>query len=331
MYSFINYDPSVPRLRKSRPIPGTDVWSLNETALIPSLRSQVEGQGSGATCGVELVSDGLVDEGGGLWGDSEHDRSETYELLPPFCPALSPTHPIPFPSNQHQDSPLQYPQRSTSMIDLPLNPTDLLQPSPTPTLHSLPDDDLDDCPMKIIFQHPELPKTFKPEKCWDGHVSDALKILKDAKISILDVVLDLLNPVYRDDRHTSFRAAIYSDKCRKISAILDFISEDHRGRDHLLRWMTHSENGIKIIESAVHSEMDQLSKASHLQSIAAVDSQFMHEWKLSSTRDSVPFLRRILNSASQTVIAAKNVLKKPDTVHSPFMHTPCSIVLSTRH
>jgi hypothetical protein len=32
----------------------------------------VEGQEFGVIGGMELVSDGVVDEGGGLWGDSEH-------------------------------------------------------------------------------------------------------------------------------------------------------------------------------------------------------------------------------------------------------------------
>ena len=72
---------------------------------------------------------------------------------------------------------------------------------------------------------------------------------------------------------------------------------------------------VDLFCDVITQEMNNVQKADLLSGITAITPEFIKNWTISSHRELVPCLLRVLSTAAQTAVAKeKNKIKEPDMV-----------------
>jgi hypothetical protein len=109
---------------------------------------------------------------------------------------------------------------------------------------------------------------------------------------------------YNKDRMSTFSA----------QPILDVILANSTGKRKLRTWIRQSA-AVDLVCDVITEEMNVVQKAERLPGVAAITPEFIKTWSVSTHRELIPCLSRILFAAAQTSIAEeKNKKKHPDMV-----------------
>lgn len=159
----------------------------------------------------------------------------------------------------------------------------------------------------------------KPRLSTNGRISEALKTLRDGRISPFDMFLKLLDP--SEEEFSGYRNSFYTvpkgSEISKLDKLLDQILADPHGRTRILQWM--EPHAISFVLDKVSAEMDDI-KVSFRGTMDAITPDFLAAWDVNSmvsktVEHCAPVLRSILHVAAQTERAKeKNKIKHCDTV-----------------
>ncbi|KAG0703526.1 hypothetical protein DFH29DRAFT_998355 [Suillus ampliporus] len=165
-------------------------------------------------------------------------------------------------------------------------------------------------------------------------IGSALKILWDSRISILDLLVKIMDPLQM--LYSTYRDHMYVPSVTekqlgngRLEKVLDFIWEDPQSHVRVLEWM-HL-HALSYVCDTVYGEMDQVKQCLHVMLNTTITPELLGlacnvETTLSSVvHEHAPVLCEIIASAAQTEHAkAKNKVKDCGIVRPP-IH-PCFIV-----
>jgi len=150
----------------------------------------------------------------------------------------------------------------------------------------------------------------RPGVSADNHFADALEILRQGKLTMIDLFLYVL-----DSSHHNYRRGLFGEK---FLDLLDKIIQSKDGKARVERWMQGE--GAEVVSTVIEHEMDSVRERFRLPANAMVLS-YVDSWSFKSnisnlTQMLAPVLTRILMRAGQDKKAwIKNKKKTPDTVH----------------
>lgn len=163
-------------------------------------------------------------------------------------------------------------------------------------------------------------------------ISSALKILRDGRISILDLLVKIMDPsqmlysTYRDRMYVPSATEKQLGNGR-LEKVLDFLWDDPRSHARVLEWM--QPHALSYVCDTVYGEMDQVKQCLHV-TLNTITPELLLACDVEKTLSSVvrehaPVLCEIVASAAQTERAkAKNKVKDCSIVRPP-IH-PCFLV-----
>ncbi|KAG2737045.1 hypothetical protein P692DRAFT_20135069, partial [Suillus brevipes Sb2] len=138
-------------------------------------------------------------------------------------------------------------------------------------------------------------------------ISSALKILRDGRISVLDLLIKILDPseasysTYRD------RICVPSPKEKQLGTgrlekMLDFLWEDPRSQTRVAEWLRP--HAVAYVCSTVYNEMDDVKRCLHA-TLDTVTPELLLTCNVENTLASImhknaPLLYTIIMNAAQT-------------------------------
>ncbi|KAF9224862.1 hypothetical protein BS17DRAFT_751805 [Gyrodon lividus] len=155
----------------------------------------------------------------------------------------------------------------------------------------------------------------------DERVRKALQILRLGRISLLDCILDILDP---SKTHLAvYRRLFFVDPSGKFTKMLDRIFENDRGRAHLLRWM--EPHAIELVSDKITSEMDNV-KSALTGTISSITPESLLAWDVNMfigtlVEEAAPITGHMLNTAAQTERA-----KQQNKIKS--CSTACNVIVT---
>jgi hypothetical protein len=147
-----------------------------------------------------------------------------------------------------------------------------------------------------------------------AQISTALSVLKNARLSPLELVTHLATPSVGEGK--VFRTRWYNDKGVQLVQFLSAVLSDERGHRKLTNWM--HPHALDFVHRLVASEMQKVQEHLRMPSLEHVTPDFVDEWThqnvVDPLSDIAPTLHGILISAATAKHTGKNKLKKPDLV-----------------
>ncbi|KAH0832143.1 hypothetical protein J3R83DRAFT_13053 [Lanmaoa asiatica] len=156
----------------------------------------------------------------------------------------------------------------------------------------------------------------------DEHIRQALQILRQGRISLLDCLFDVLDPSKQE--FAVQRRNFLANSSGKFTRLLDLIFETDSGRKHLLDWM--EPHAIDLVSDRIASEMDDVKRRLG-GTVTSITPESLRIWDINTFIGSVvnekaPITGRILQTAAQTDRAKqKNKVKSCSTVRTPVLYT----------
>ncbi|KAF8130337.1 hypothetical protein EV363DRAFT_1584323 [Boletus edulis] len=154
-----------------------------------------------------------------------------------------------------------------------------------------------------------------PDTRWshDERIRKVLQFLRQGRISLLDCILDILDPSKLG--FVACRKLFLSNPSGKLTRMLDLIFGNDHGRVHLLRWM--EPHAIDLVCTKVSNEMDDV-KRSLGGTLGSITPESLRGWDVNTFIGSVvnekaPVTGRILQTAARTDRAKKNKIKTSST------------------
>ncbi|KAG1887916.1 uncharacterized protein F5891DRAFT_1283178 [Suillus fuscotomentosus] len=112
-------------------------------------------------------------------------------------------------------------------------------------------------------------------------ISSALKILRDGRISILDLLVKIMDPSQM--LYSTYRNRMYVPSATekqlgngRLEKVLDFLWEDPRSHARVLEWM--HPHALSYVCDAVYGEMDQVKQCLHV-TLNTITPELLHEFK----------------------------------------------------
>lgn len=145
----------------------------------------------------------------------------------------------------------------------------------------------------------------------EERLQKVLKILRDGRISLVDFILDILDP--RNDEFSTYQTRFFSNRSGKLEKLLDRMFEDQRGRTVLFLY------AVKLVSNKIAKEMDEV-KAALEWKISNITPECLLTWVIDLfigplIEKSAPVLGQLLQVAAQTKRAKeKNKIKSCVTV-----------------
>ncbi|KAF8119144.1 hypothetical protein EV363DRAFT_1593479 [Boletus edulis] len=147
----------------------------------------------------------------------------------------------------------------------------------------------------------------------DERIRNVLQFLRQSRFSLLDCILDILDPSKPD--FVVSRKLFLSNPSGKLTRMLDLIFGNDHGRVHLLRWM--EPHAIDLVCTKVSDEMDDVKRLLG-GTLGSITPESLRGWDVNTFIGSVvnekaPVTGRILQTAARTDRAKKNKIKTSST------------------
>ncbi|KAG0695284.1 hypothetical protein DFH29DRAFT_1005622 [Suillus ampliporus] len=166
-------------------------------------------------------------------------------------------------------------------------------------------------------------------------ISSTLKILRDGRISILDLLVKIMDPsqmlysTYQDHMYVPLATEKQLGNGR-LEKVLDFLWDDPQSHVCVLEWM--QPHALSYVCDTMYGEMDQVKQCLHV-TLNTITPKLLLACNVETTLSSVvhehaPVLCKIIASTAQTECAkVKNKVKDCGIVRPP-QPVPAVIMLS---
>jgi len=159
----------------------------------------------------------------------------------------------------------------------------------------------------------DIPRHRKPRTSKLNTILTALEALRDARISVMDLLLAILNG--NASEFYSYRLAFLCDN-RRIKDVLDIIWTDKKSKPAFEYWL--EDDGVQHVCKLISKEMEA-AKPMLRMSIKDVTPQFIEQWDVNTIMDPVaaatPTWSKILSAATEP--QKKSDACNPDTRNRP--------------
>ena len=159
----------------------------------------------------------------------------------------------------------------------------------------------------------DIPRHRKPRTSKLDTILTALESLRNARISVMDLLLAILNG--NASEFYSYRLAFLCDK-RRIIDLLDIIWTDKKSKPAFENWL--EDDGVRHVCKLISKEMEA-AKPMLRMNIKDVTPQFIEQWDVNTIMDPVaaatPTWSKILSAATEP--QKKSDACNPDTRNRP--------------